>query len=380
MGNERSQSHRRVLIAELDSPIQRERYATGTSVANTSQEFVGMLRTAMLLAEEIVVTDSMLLDGEFFARTDPSELAALLGASPLQLPFAVLTRGKTLRDSLRDKLANESFVWQLRSSHLTREAIETHWDAWCAASETGAVRIEVITDSSTGLFIRGNIPDRFRTFPAAAVELAQRCLRLTRRSEVLNAVSEFRTAHPTLSAAADAIEQWWNRAYLDELARRNSADWMRFTPPTQTSVRRHSASGTIFHVAGSLRTRMESLTPASFGVTMTATEPYRRVFQDRPNRWRLRNLVFSAMHAIIAPNRATVLRNSVVKAVFAAVAIVFGLPNFHLDAPLGLDFAWFAFAIAALTTIPYADLVALVQLTRTRGAAELSIVKSEEWD
>lgn len=370
---------RRVLIAELDSIIQCEAYGEGIPPALVSARYVGMIRTALVLSEQLLITDSMLLDGTFFAQYSPFELALLLGAPPHKLPLTVLSSHSKLANSLEAKRENATFLWQLRASGLSDQEISNHWARWVQASESGAIAIETYSVDVHGppagsRFLLSDLPDVVRGFSPNLQILAEKSLLMASRSGLLRLIQEEQSILSENAEDLSFIKSWWNQSYLDALAIRNKADWMRFAIDGLPESFSSGGSASTFHISGALRTKLEQISPALFGVIVNAVEPYRSAFYSHPSNGHMRNLTFATMNTVVSPSRSTTLRNAIVRASFAVVAIVFAIPDMRFGFTDQVGFTWVAFALACITTVPYGALGSLIQIYRAPSDAQINLL------
>ncbi|WP_460800576.1 hypothetical protein [Microbacterium sp. GXF6406] len=137
------ESARRILIAELDSPAQAQRFSEkGARAAIT--ELTGMLRVGVLVSGSILVTDAMLLDGEYFMTLGPEGVLNELGATRAAFPLTITGPDADLRAGLDRRRRNPDFRWSMaaaRDGQVSREILR-RWDAWIDLVESGTVRYE----------------------------------------------------------------------------------------------------------------------------------------------------------------------------------------------------------------------------------------------
>lgn len=70
-----------IMVFELDSINQASKFGIAGSKAAAIKEITGMIRSALVFSGELLVTDSMLLDGFYFQEIGPHGLASELGVS-----------------------------------------------------------------------------------------------------------------------------------------------------------------------------------------------------------------------------------------------------------------------------------------------------------
>lgn len=337
-----------VMILELDSVRQAEYFDKAAHPLEAVSKITGMIRTALLVSEELTITDSMLLDGMYFAHMPPQQLAQALGVHVHDLPLQVLCSDETLDESLKTKWMREDFIWQLRS-RLPEERLGSHWAAW--------------TDPVLDLRIGS-----FRTMANLPVPDERWAARLSERSRaLLDSISITKrrsVAHAAISAAVVAdpgetgIEQvarWWNHRYLVAIAEANDADWLRFD---DTAIDANGLSAYDRRSRRRLRIPLGMVDTARkvngpmFGTLRYRTENARRGVTTRPSGYRMRNLSWAVTRLTEQPSRATALWSATVRLIFAALAVLISLPYLNLTF-LGLDVAWVAFGTLVLTTVPF---------------------------
>ncbi len=380
---------RRILIAELDSMAQRARFDSRPD-ATALRELTGMVRTAYLLSDRIVVTDAMLLDGIYFMHMTPDRIAVALGVAPYELPMTVLSGFSRLGDALDAKRSARDQIWQtgdrVEVPGWPERVVEAQRQ-WIESAEAGVFDIEPFADSGEDRAGSGFVrsvpdPDWVAALPAGPAALLAQALAAPSRSV-------FETAHDASVAALEvggasgeraalgAVADWWRGAYLDEVAERNGVDWIRFDAAADHAVandadvsgqgRRH------FLLAGSVVDHVREMPPGAFGAARYAARESRAAFMERQTPRRLRGLAFSVVAGLTAPRRGRVLAASASRLVLAVAVVVVSLP-FLPSTLWGMEMAWLAFGAAVVATVPWQDLMTIVTLTDPRGAAQLSVV------
>lgn len=371
----------RVLIAELDSLEQARIFAESPgNPAAAITRITGMLRAALFLSDTVLISDSMLLDGLYFAHVSPSELAATLGVDPHRLPLIVLSSHTDLSLALEQKKANHEFVWQLEETELTEAAIEQHWESWTDAAASGSIKIQkwgaVPADSRTGSFIGDHQPPHLGAIPDELKTLLLLGVSAPARSDFFSLLNEARgIASPEHTVLLNHFQQWWNARYLDKLAELNNASWIRFlsegNPLESTSPNRK-----VLNVSGIFLANLGGMSPALYAVVYESVTKQRVQFVEHPSSWRLRNLIFAATNLLEAPSRPRVLRSSVFKVLFAGLAILLAVPNLDIAGVDGIGLAWLAFAVGALLSLPFGELMTLWTLAKSSTKAQLSVAAS----
>lgn len=369
----------RVLLLELDSVRQAKRLgplmAPGEAkeLKDALAGMVGMIRTALMVADELIVTDSMILDGLVFLHMPPTQLAESLGCPVHQLPITVVAEQPTLQASLASKQAKSGFQWQLREA-LTRaknadradELIRQHWDAWTDPHLPLHVK-EYGTSGATpppGQFITQQPdPQWHRELSETAQWFLERLMKQKRRSD---AEHEFRIAcerYPAQVTDLRQVREWWESAYLIRIAEKNEADWMRFslgsvapagsTPPSQ------SPDGQTHHrhrvrIQGALEVFLRQLPPTAYAVIRHQVTAERTRLRRRPSDHRMKDLSYAVEHVFESRHRSSVIWSSVGRLGLAVLAAIAAFPNISGEL-FGFDLVWVAFGAAAISTVPYGD-------------------------
>ena len=286
----------RMMVADLDSINQAERWILGwrehtpldgdPAAEGRSRRrlapigaldvqgmrwFSGVLRTADLVSDTILVTDAQLLDGAFFASLGPTRVHSLLGRVDTDAPaLTVLGRGPSLEESLRSMAVGPAeptaFTWSVLSTFrpagerltelLTNKHVDrirsaevgavaktigsawvdllgspTHagsvrhltamWQAWVAAEHAGLVAFERYAQAPASRWdecaARWARPSGGAGLGALLDELAH----IPQRSDALRRLGGRVTAHELTWA-----EAWYLTVDADFVARNNGADWI----------------------------------------------------------------------------------------------------------------------------------------------------------
>ncbi|MEV8143327.1 hypothetical protein [Specibacter sp. NPDC078709] len=303
----------RSLVFEFDSIQQRQmwhRHGLGASppradAKNLTEEFSGLLRVADVLAVEILVTDSQLLDGALFLHHGPVGVRKLMARSPAELPgIVVLGRDGNLAECLRKMLlgrdpdattlakfdsstlsaigedaAKIAEVLPTRDKkrladcdvadiatvvaaelqgalHGNSEVVEPtgvfaelarQWDAWFKAAEDKFFDVQpwsgAIFDMDWARTKRP-VPDEIRL-------LSQDDAALNESLDVLKAHNGRSTvmAHlndPAIPLSTRNVEQlweWWNSLYFDAMAKQHGCSWLRLTADQAEAAVQESGGG-----------------------------------------------------------------------------------------------------------------------------------------
>lgn len=296
---------RRMLIRDCDSLTQREHWLSAaagpsfnaaispapTRLAGTSgvplqglRWFAGVLRTADLLSDVILVTDTQLLDGLFFLGLGPAGVHRLLGRDALdEPPVAVLGRRHNLEESLRaiavgtgnrftgfeysvlsplgadperlrceldrvevasvadappGEVATALAEALLKSLDKPDMAARRHlallarrWNDWFAAEREGLVRFERFEADDDGMWQQvvqdWGAPSVIGRSPAWAAlwdELSTTAVRSQARAVI-------RRSEAAGARDANLLLEWWDQLYTDLIARRHNADWLDIGSP-----------------------------------------------------------------------------------------------------------------------------------------------------
>lgn len=367
------------MIFELDSINQASKFGTDASKSATVKEITGMIRSALVFSGEILVTDSMLLDGLYFQEIGPHGLASELGVSVYDLPLKVIGVAGSLKESLAQKLANPAFVWQTKRSVDTvwpSPEVAAVWDEWCNAAEhewytyADVVRGEFPEKLNT----RMNPREYFKGFHDKLIDVAtEHEFTVDRSHFYAEYMAVIEDEGESGSRQHYQLYTWWNAAYLQMIAEQNGANWISFTRLSTRSRTMGFKSGRSFKVAKAFLARMHNLTPGAFGTVVSSIEKSQELFMDRPTTGNLRGLVFASMSSLETPQRHKVLRSSVVRAVLALAVIFVSLP-FVDFAAIGLTTTWVVFGLMAVATAPWAELKTLIGLLDTSDTIELMMI------
>ena len=356
----------RILIAELDSPAQAQRFAAAgpEKAARAVTELTGMLRVGMLVSDSILVTDAMLLDGQYFVTLGPEGVLREVGGSQARYPLTVTGPHATLRDGLRARLEREEFQWSLPNVHsgIVPADVQRSWDEWLRFVEAGLIRYEQQTASAAPL--RTGTPPA-RTEDALARLHASGIGDMAYRSQAWSAIAELELDE----AERVDVRTWWTDAYLRMIAENASADWISFDSDTERPLALRAQDIELPLSATVVEWARES-TPATIAVAWDASADQRRRLHEKPTWSRMRDLSFAVTQASTAPSRWGVLIGSVMKIGIALVVIALALPGLEIGS-IDSPWTWVAFVGAIATTLPFDSLWALKDLLRRDPRARL---------
>lgn len=357
-------SDSRVLIAELDSPAQAERFAR-LGARTATVELTGMLRIGVLVSETVLVTEAMLLDGAYFLALGPEGVLSELGASGVRHPLTITGTSGSLSAGLQSRLDNPGFKWSLPGVVSTSEipsAIRNRWDEWLAAVESGFITYET---QSRDLPPMRTGPVPIRTEAALQRVMASGLGDIRFRSDAWRIIDEL----DLFDDERTDVRRWWNDAYLRMIAENAEADWISFDTDTATplalgprDVELPLSSALIAWARGS--------SPATVAVARDASREQQEQLRRRPDWTRMRNLAFSASQVTATSSRPGVLYGSYAKLAIALVLVALALPGLDvgaIDSPL----TWIAFVGVVATTVPFDSLWALVRLLAKEPRARL---------
>lgn len=357
----------RVLLAELDSVAQQKRFSALGAEEATAQ-LTGMLRVGRLLSGTVLVTDAMLLDGNYFISLGPEGVLRELGAGDGRFPLIVTGVARTLREGLDYRLSLPSFEWSLLAMRGTSEipdSVRSSWDAWLALAERGFIRYEQQS--------RGFALPEIVSLPSGvnhSAELLESLRMVTTRSGAWQLIRDAELQQDERGRLAN----WWNGRYLRAVAEQASADWLSFDADNAQQLSDPQTSRPLKLPAQLLKWSRES-TPASVALAWDATAGRRAKLRSRASWAAMRDLAYQATQVTASSSRASVLRDSILKVAVAALAIALAIPGVEaasLDNPL----TWVLFAGVILTTVPVESLLSLRDLLRPDPHAELVLHSS----
>ncbi len=337
----------RLLIAEFDSPAQARSF-DDRDPAVALRELTQRLRVGMIVAESVVVTDAMVLDGAYFLALGPSGVLRDLGLSTVQLPLLITGRAISLAQALEDRRADPEHLWASAGFVPSRrwyppESVLRVWDEWIDAEERGLLRYEQQEISSSTVMRFGDLP----TLSVSGTAFAARLRRTAKRSVAENMLRLSVLTHEERAVLRD----WWSDAYMRLIAENARADWLSFRG-SHASRPEERQGAVMLALPERLKTWAEMATPAAVAEARGCTTALRKRLVEHPRQSSVRSLAYVAMAQAPRPRRRNVVIASSVRVLVAAILIVFALPFLPWLASDG-PFAWIVFAIVAATTIPY---------------------------
>ncbi|WP_295784701.1 hypothetical protein, partial [uncultured Microbacterium sp.] len=363
-----SHSLGRVLIDEFDSESQAELFSSLGAV-DAVQRLTTYLRVGSLLADRVVVTDAMLLDGAFFIALGPAGVAAVLGRGPGPLPLVVTSPHPTLERALLDRRRNRRFTWAMDRTSVGRgradrrgrwpDAVEAGWAAWLAAQSQGLIAFE--TQSTARSSLRH---DPLPPLSPAATALGRRLRLEPRRSGAWRRID----ASGLSLAERDALRTWWGKGYSQFLAARADADWISFNGGTSGP-----ADSVRVALPTALLTWAQEVGPASFSQGWDAAASQRARLRRRPGWASMRDLAFIATSGTRPATRRRVLFGAAGTSLLAVAAIVLGVPSWEAS-EIAEPVTWAAFAVVAMTTFPWAAVRSLIRLIGGERRAALIVL------
>lgn len=360
----------RVLVLEFDSVRQAERFAAAEDPRDVVTELMGMLRAALLISDRVLLTDSMILDGVFFAHMPPEVLAQALGVPVQDLPITVICSHDSLQASLRAKRRDRTYVWQL-DDHLSANAKRRHFDTWVTTRS-------LVLEPYVALAPFRPFDDQWRAgLSRAAQRYLATAVHLTKRSEFVRLDARMRAAHPSDDDVAE-VALWWHTSYLIAIAVSAHADWLRFDapPPGSDGLARHARPGRRrLYVADEVTRLATRMTPAVFGQVRYLTEESRAAVHEKPTGLRMRNLTYAIKKPLEKHNRIGAIASAAMRLLIGAAAAAVALP-FLGDLFPAAQVAWAAFAVVAVASTPWDAVRSLFDALRRHEA--IMSIRAEE--
>lgn len=368
---------------------QRRLYAQPSRTRlEIEQELTAMLRAAVLLCGELLVTDAMLLDGEFFLSLGPEQVAARLGLVGQPLPMVVLVDGASLEDALQRKRERESFVWQTREvaaglgigTEEWARSMEPRWQEWIAAARAGVVscqsRRAAGGGTEHGLAVCLDSPPPVTTEPARRLLALVEEHRWSGRSDVVAAYERLRGAGDLPDDELTRVLSWWNDAYRDAVAGQQGAAWIRFTPSPAEGLIDASAGPRgrrRIGLSGDLVDSLVTVPSGVFGALRHALRDERDAFARKPTTGNLDAIAYGAQAGLeVAASRRAVLTGAVVRLLFAVLALVAG-SSLVPELLEGVDAGLLGLALLAVVTVPWSELATIRRAGRRRLRGVISV-------
>ncbi|MDD7962161.1 hypothetical protein [Microbacterium thalli] len=363
----------RVLISELDSLAQAELFAAG-SVSDAVEVTTARLRVGALVADRVVITDAMLLDGAYFLSLGPAGVAAALGRGHGPLPVVVTTQHASLAAALKARTSQRHFRWSSTSTLIGSRsrpwrswspAMEHAWSEWLAAADRGLLTVErqVVTTRRLDL---GEAP----AASAAGRALARALAAEARRSVALRLWE----VADVDEAERDALRAWWMGGYFRLLALNAGADWISFDAALREST--PDAASIRIPLPATLVDWARSASTATFSLAWDASVRQRARLRERPTWSRMRDLAYAATAVSQMPTRRRVIIGAATSTAVAVAAIALAVPAWT-DTPASESVTWMAFAVLFVTTFPLAAVRLLVRLLARDRRAVLTVLPKD---
>lgn len=379
----------RVFVDELDSVECRRIYDEAATAEEARSRVVTAIRMALVVGDEIVLSEAMLFDSMFFASVGPTDLAGLLGCSSLELPLRLLCTKRTAAAALAAlKTREPAMRWQLGGPGAKADwyALPKHdhvreaWRVWCDAVDRGLIQVEHVPDEQ--LAVRPSFShlhvdplgraQEFLSWLTDDRYLNDSGVDARRRSEIDDEYERLLAeAPPSDREALGLLRGAWNDAYLDAMSNEHEAEWLRSSgsPILSKSTRRRTV-----RVSGRVVEQVRGMSPAAFSLLLYTCSSARTAFiEDRKPRT-ARALAFAMARAYSPTSLGATKANLMARFVIAAVALVAALPSVA-QAEAGYV-AWSVFAGLVIVTTPWADLLAWRRSTGGALDALLSVERS----
>lgn len=358
-----------VLVLEFDSVNQAMRFDLQPPRQAINQ-LTGMLRSALLVSERVILTDSMVLDGTYFGFMSPSRVAMALGTHIEALPLTIICTKGDLRTSLQEKLNNDRFVWQSRR-HFDETQLRAQREAWCDVAAMLEVKPYKPMPSPSPADRRW-----VETLSEGARAYLARIEAVQERSTFID-ISRCGIAKGT-STEGRQIDQWWHSRYLISIAQALNVDWMSFEGPGfDESLLIETVSRPVFRISNYITDQVTSMSAVPYGVIRDLTQNARSALHRKPTHHRMLNLSYLIRTSLTYPSRPEIILGATLRLLIAIVAITAATPALPTDLN-GWDLAWLTFATAALATMPWDAIQTLFSATRGERSALLAVAGSSQ--
>ncbi len=334
-----------------------------------------MLRVGRLISGTLLVTDAMVLDGQYFMTLGPEGLLRALGANDGRFPLVITGPAATLRDGLEWRLRRQDFRWSLDGMEPGVEPPGRYvrmWEEWLRYVESGLIVYEPQDRHDPfELQLAPAAPD----FGDGTGALIFALERVKTRSEAF-ALIETSILEPD---AQREMKRWWNDRYLLALAQHLGADWLSFgATSSETGV----AVGRSLRMPRDLVTWCKETSSAGMALAWDASgrqrDALRRAGQStRRTEGEIRGLGYQATRVVSAPSRRGTIWDSVLRILLGIVAILLAVPAFEIAA-FDSFFAWLLLGGVILTTVPWDSIWALVELFRPSPTARLVLYRRKD--
>lgn len=354
----------RVLIAELDSPAQAERFAE-RGARTATIELTGMLRIGVLVSKTVLVTDAMLLDGSYFMPLGPAGVLRELGASGVRYPLTITGTSASLREGLRARMEDPAFRWSLAELGAAREiplSIRRRWDDWLDAVESGFITYEQQPRALPPLRL-GPAPVRSEAARTQIVTTGLGDVRF--RSAARRVVDEL----DLVAGERADVRRWCNDAYLRMIAENAGADWISFETDGAAPLAL-GPRGVELPLSSALITWARDSSSATIAVARDASRDQQEALRRRTDWTRMRDLAFTASQTTSAQSRPGVLYTAYAKLSIAVVLVALAVPGLEVGA-INRPLTWISFVGVIATTVPFDSLAVLIRLLAKEPRARL---------
>lgn len=414
------------MVADLDSVNQAERWRLGwlerhpdedlpssprlspigTLSADAVSWFSGVLRSADLLSDTILVTDAQLLDGIFFQALGPARVHRIIGRVDFgATAITVLARGTSLEESLRrmalDGWAHGGFRWSVlapwalgteavgplppdpSSLSLVRHApagavarrlawalavavgrsaeepsfvhLARAWQSWIDAERDGLVALERYAPAPQrcweGAVAGWELPRDPRLRTRATAMAAQPV-----RSAALALLERTDDSAPLTTREREELEAWYKSVYLDFLATNNRADWIDIvggrlserggTPTAERQQQRLVLRGSGPELLG-------EMPPEQFELFAHQSRGVIARYRERPTQPALDGIAYAIAGASVQYDREADVRRSVLQlaVTLASLVVVFVLGLFSTNPALAAAIPLIILAVSLATEV-----------------------------
>lgn len=370
----------RLLVLDFDSVRQRARFAEAENAARAVDELVGQLRVALLINTELVFTDAMIVDGEFFRRMTPSDLAATLGCSPHRLQFVVYSTAATLREALVEREESSDFDWQTAPRDAESPARGAVLEAWLRAAQEGWFGVEKFPPDRRPFRIPTPSPsvaqslesDAGRSVLAEVSANSNRTLALRRLADERERAESGESSAPS-GADLQAIDRWYQGAYLQAVADSNRARWLSFEAPAASRPRNPRRN---WRVSTRLIEQCREDSPVAFALAVAQTTELRERFAKQPTGSTLRSIVYGALSATPSASHLTRVLGGI--GVRLAIAVGTIIVAFVGQWSTASSWGWVVggLGLVVLSTVPWADFGSIRDIYRVHAGATVSVASN----
>ena len=403
------------LVFDFDSLRQRALWAEESSSAMdahhmppaaVTQRFSGLLRTADILTETILVPDAQLLDGALFMHHGPAAVRSLLArGNHERLGLVVVARHASLAECLRmmvlgrnseaSKLALFEFsslaVFGLdprsiaqavnrRPSCRLREChVQEVPRAEATAQDPSGLRVWDSAKFDMELaFARRPMPAELAHAEEQANEtVAQAIAMLTQlrgRSSMLATLDSLKEVVP--EQTLESIDTWWSSVYFDALARQHESSWLKLENSETEAVDMESspASGSqSLQFEGRLIGVLSEMPASTFAMAKYAARIAISRWAVEPIPRHSDGLAFAIMKFVEPVDRQETMHNLWRQVSFTLIPGILGLAASYFFSTVAGIWAVVLGAVGVLLTTPVSELVELHSLRSKKMKAFINI-------